>query len=58
MRYLVQSRYQIKCYGFLSFAKNMFKNIGKSIMKSLRGIYSQKHPDQAKKLPPDGFKTA
>ena len=36
----------------------MFKNIGKSIIKNLRGIYSQKHLDQAKKLPTDGFKTA
>ena len=29
----------VKGYGFLSFAKNMFKNIGKNINKSL----SHKH---------------
>ena len=36
MRYSVQPRYQIfvKGYGFLSFAKNMDKNIGKNIREN------------------------
>ena len=40
MHYSVQSRDQIivKCYGFLSFAKNT----GKNISKNLSGKYSQK----------------
>ena len=37
-RYSVQLIF-VKGYGFLSFAKNMFKNIGKNINKSL----SHKH---------------
>ena len=57
MCYSVQPRYQIfvKGYGFLSFAKHMFENIGKSIIKNLHGIESQKHLDQAEKLATDGF---
>ena len=41
-RYSVQTRNQIfvKNYGFLSFAKNMSKNIGKNICKHLIGKYS------------------
>ena len=50
MRYLVQPRDWIfvKSYGFLSFAKNMSKNIGKYISKNLSGKYSQKLLDHAK----------
>ena len=35
-RYSVQTRYRIfvKGYGFLSFAKNMDRNIGKNISKT------------------------
>ena len=35
----------MECYGFLSFAKNIDKNIG----KNLSGKYSQKLLDSAKK---------
>ena len=42
MRYSVQSvdRMFVKGYGFLSFAKNMGKTIGKNIRKNLSGKYS------------------
>ena len=30
-----RDRMFVKCYGFLSFAKNLAKNIGKNISKSL-----------------------
>ena len=42
MWYLVQPRDRIfvKGYGFLSFAENMGKNIGRSISKNLSGKYS------------------
>ena len=42
--YSVQPRDRIfvKCYGFLSFAKNMGKNICKNIGKVLSSKYSQK----------------
>ena len=41
MGYLVQSRDRtfVKGYGYLSFAKNMGKGIGKNISKSLSGKY-------------------
>ena len=41
MRYSVQTRDQIfvKGYGFLSFPKNMNKNIDKTISKKLSGTY-------------------
>ena len=44
IRYSVQPRDRIfvKCYGFLSFPKNMDKSIGKNISKKLSGKYSQK----------------
>ena len=44
MRYSVQSRNQIfvKQYGFLSFMKNMGKDISKNISKYLSGKYSLK----------------
>ena len=35
-------------YGFLSFAKNMVKNVGKSKSKNLSGNYSQKLLHHAK----------
>ena len=43
MRYPVQPRDRIfvKCYGFLSFAKNMSKSFGKDISKDLSDKYSQ-----------------
>ena len=48
MRYSLQPRDQIlvKGYEFLSFAKNM----GKKLSKNLRGKYSQKLLDHAKKM--------
>ena len=51
-RHSVQPRDRIflKGYGFLSFAKNIGKNIGRNISKNLRGKYSQKLPDHAKKF--------
>ena len=49
MSYSVQSKYIIfvKGYGFLSFAKNLGKNITKYVSKKLSGIYSQKPVDHA-----------
>ena len=51
-RHSVQPRDQIflKDYGFFSCAKNVGKNIGRNISKNLRGKYSQKLPDHAKKF--------
>ena len=56
MRYLIEPRNRIyvKCYGFLSFAKYMGKNIG----THLNGKYSQKLLDSAKKSTTDALKTA
>ena len=65
--YPVQPRDRIfvKGYGFLSFAKNMCKNIGENISKSLSSKYSpgmlamrQKLLDHAKQSATDAFKTA
>ena len=58
--YLVQSRDRIfvKGYGFLSFAKNMSKNIGKSTSKNLSSKYSQKILDHAKQSATDLLDTA
>ena len=58
--YSVQSRDRIfvKGYGFLSFAKNMGRNIGNKISKNLRGKYSQKLLDHAKKSATDAIKTS
>ena len=55
MRYLVQpkARIFVKGYGFLSFAKNM----GKNISKNLNGNYSQKLLDYTKQLTADALKT-
>lgn len=43
-RYSVESgdRISVKGYGFLSYAKNMRKNICKNINRNLSGKYSQK----------------
>ena len=66
-RYSVQPGDQlfVKGYGFLSFAKNMGKNIGKYISKNLSGKNSlvllaarQKLLDHAKQSARDTFKTA
>ena len=50
MHYQVQTRNIIfvKFYGFLSFAKNIRKILGKNISKNLTGKYSQKLLDHAK----------
>ena len=55
-RYSVQARDRIfaKCYGFLSFAKNM----GKTISKNLSGKHSQKILDHAKQSAIDALKTS
>ena len=59
-RYSVQPRDEIFVtgYGFLPFAKNVFKNIGKNISKSLNSKYSQKPLDHAKLSATDAFKTS
>ena len=51
-RYSVQHRDRVfvKGYGFLSFAKNVVKNIGKNIIKNLSGKCCQKLLDHAKNL--------
>ena len=48
--YSVQPRDRIlvKGYEFLSFAKNVVKNVGKNLSKILRSKYSQKLLDHAK----------
>ena len=55
----------LKGYGFLSFAKNMVKNIGKTISKSLsgkcsRGMLAARHRllDHAKKSATDALKNS
>ena len=53
MRYSIEPK-DVKGYGFLSFAKNMCKNIG----KNLSGKYSQNLLDSAKKSTTDAVKTA
>ena len=57
MRYSIEPRDQIhvKGYGFLSFAKNMSKNIDISISKNLSGKYSEKVLDHAKQCAIDGI---
>ena len=59
-RYSVQPRDLIivKGYGFLSFAKNIGRNIGKSKSKNLSGKYSQKTLNHAKKFARDELKTS
>ena len=58
-RYSVQPRDRIfvKGYGFLSFAKNMDKNIGKK-SKNLSSKYSQKILDHAKQSATDALKNS
>ena len=60
MCYSVQptDRVFVKGYGFLSFVKNMSKNIDKIISKSFSGKYCQKLFDLAKQWATDAFKTA
>ena len=59
-RYSVQPREQIfvKGYGFLFFAKNMVKSIGKNESKNLSGKYSQKFLNHAKQSATDTLKAA
>ena len=59
MRYLVQPRDRIivKGYGFLSFTRNMGKNIGKKASKNSSDKYSQKLLDYAKQSATDPIKT-
>ena len=65
MRYSIKPRDQIydlklwlcyKSYGFLSFAENMDKNIGKSISKKLNSKHCQKLHHHAKKSATDPLK--
>ena len=60
MRYSIQPRDWtfIKGYGLLSFDKNMGKNTGKKISKTLTGKYSQKSFYHAKKYAIDALKTS
>ena len=60
MRYLVQPRNHlfVKGHEFLSFPKNIDKNFGKKISKTLNGKYSQKLFDHAKQSATDEFKTS
>ena len=57
-RYSVQPRYIIFVtgYGFLSFARNIRKNTGNNMIKSLSWKYSQKLLDHAKKSATDKLK--
>ena len=52
-----RDRIFVKGYGFLFFAKNMGRYIGKNISKNLIGKYSQKLLDHAKKSAIDALKT-
>ena len=58
MRYSVQPRYQIfvEGYEFLSFTRNMDKNMTENISKNLRGKYSQKLLDHGKQSAEDALK--
>ena len=58
MRYSVQPRDRIfvKSDGFFSFAKNMGKDFGKNVSKSLSGKYNQKLLDYAEKSATDALK--
>ena len=60
MRYSVQPRDPIfiKGYGFLSFAKNMVKIIGKNISKNQTSKYCQNFLDHAKKYTRGALKTS
>ena len=58
MRHSIEPRDRIyvKGYGFLSFAKNIGKNVTK-VSKSMSNKYSQKLLDRAKKSATDAIKT-
>ena len=58
-RYTAQRRDRIfvKCYGFLSFTKNMGKNIGKNISENLSSKYTRKILDHAKQSATDALET-
>ena len=58
-RYSVQPRDQIlvKAYRFFCFARNMRKNLGKDISKSLTSKYSLNLLDHAKQSATDALKT-
>ena len=60
MHYSVQPRDRIfvKGYGFLSFAKSMSKNIGKTISQRVSGKYSQERLDHARQSLADTLKTS
>lgn len=47
-----------KVYGFWYFAKNIRKNIAKTIIKNLSGKYSKKILNHPQKLAADALKTA
>ena len=59
MRYSIEPRDRIyvKCYGLLSFARNIGKN-ATTVTKSVSNKYSQKLLDSAKKSNIHGIKTA
>ena len=46
----------VKGYGFLSFAKNIGKNIGKNASRNVSGKYSRNFRDRAKKSATDALK--
>ena len=56
--YWVQPRSEIsvKGYGFFSFARNMWKIVGKNISKNLSGKYRRKRLDHAKPSTIDAIK--
>ena len=58
-RYLSQPRDQmfVKGYGFLSFAKNMRRIIGKNISKSLNSKFTETLLDHTKQSATDALKT-
>ena len=58
-RYLSQPRDQmfVKGYGFLSFAKNMSRIIGKNISKNLNSKFNERLLDHTKQLATDALKT-
>ena len=60
IQYLIGPKDQtfVKGYRFLSFAKNMNKNIDKYMSKNFSGKYSQKHFHHAKQSTTDVLKTA
>ena len=60
MQYSVPPRHLIfvKSYGYLTFAKNMGKNIVKNTSKNLRFKYSQKLLYHAKQSATDTLKTS